>query len=425
MKGTMFRKRRGVPSPGNSRRGASSSVAIVAIVVLLGCFGWARTISAQTQVAVEYYYAVWDYYFVTSFPDEIAVLDGGAFGGVWKRTGQTFNVWSQPVSGTLATCRFFSTSFAPKSSHFYTPLGPECTTVKNDPNWQYEATAYYLQLPDAAGACAAGTAVLYRFYNNGMGGAPNHRYTTNVATFSQMRAAGWILEGDGTTGAFACVPQSAPAIATAEGLWFGSTNTGETIIGLVLDNGTFYFLYTLPGSPYIAGVVQGTATETNGQFNSSNARDFNVTGFGVTNVAIAGTRVSPASLGGAIGSSYGNAIFGAAYQTTYEQPANLSAAAGTYSGSAASSAGIRSTVVTVSASGAFSGEVAGCSFIGVASPRGTVNVFDLSVTFDGGTCIFGTSTLSGIAYYDAPSRQIYASAPNAARTDGFLFVGMK
>jgi hypothetical protein len=54
---------------------------------------------AQTQTAVEYYYAAWDQYFVTSSPDEIAALDGGAFGGVCQRTGQTFTVWSQPVGG--------------------------------------------------------------------------------------------------------------------------------------------------------------------------------------------------------------------------------------------------------------------------------------------------------------------------------------
>jgi hypothetical protein len=67
----------------------------------------------------------------------------------------------------------------------------------------------YLGLPDAAGMCATGTVVLYRLYNNGLGGAPNHRYTTDPAVFAQMQALGWTFEGDGRTGAFACVP--APA----------------------------------------------------------------------------------------------------------------------------------------------------------------------------------------------------------------------
>ena len=159
------------------------------------------------QTAVEYYYAAWGYYFVTSFPNEIAALDGGAFGGVWQRTGQTFNVWSDASGGAFPTCRFFSTSFAPKSSHFYTPYASECAAVRNNPNWQYEGIAFYLLLPDANGNCPPGTSVLYRLYNNGMGGAPNHRYTTSQTILNQMLAAGWIFEGNGNTKAFACVPQ--------------------------------------------------------------------------------------------------------------------------------------------------------------------------------------------------------------------------
>ena len=164
--------------------------------------------SAQTQIGIEYYDATSDYYFVTSFPDEIATLDSGAFGGVWKRTGQFFNVWSQPVGGAVPTCRFFSAAFAPKSSHFYTPFSSECASVSSDRNWQFESIAFYLQLPDANGACAPGSTPVYRLYNNGKGGAPNHRYTTNVGIFNQMQALGWTAEGNGLTGAFACAPSN-------------------------------------------------------------------------------------------------------------------------------------------------------------------------------------------------------------------------
>jgi hypothetical protein len=162
---------------------------------------------APTAVAVEYYYADWNFYFETAFPEEIAALDAGAFGGVWKRTGETFNVWPQPAGYAVATCRFFSTAFAPRSSHFYTPFADECAAVKNEPAWQYEGIAFYIQLADDAGQCPAGTVPLYRAYNNGMGGAPNHRYTTSIATLDQMLAAGWAFEGNGITKVFACVPQ--------------------------------------------------------------------------------------------------------------------------------------------------------------------------------------------------------------------------
>ena len=158
-------------------------------------------------VAVEYYYDVWNFYFETSFADEIAALDGGAFGGVWKRTGQTFNVWTSAAANAAAlpTCRFFSTIFAPKSSHFYTPNAAECASLKAGIGWQYESIAFYIQLADANGLCRAGTVPLYRAYNNGMGGAPNHRYTTSLAILNQMIAAGWTFEGDGNTKVFACV----------------------------------------------------------------------------------------------------------------------------------------------------------------------------------------------------------------------------
>ena len=163
--------------------------------------------SSPTGQAVEYYYAAWDHYFVTTFPEEIAALDGGAFGGVWKRTGQSFKVWTQGSATSLAACRFFSTNFAPRSSHFYTPFAAECGTVKTSPDWQFEAIAFFTQLADANGDCAAGTLPLYRLYNNGMGGAPNHRYTTSLATLNQMVAAGWIFEGNGNTKTFVCIPQ--------------------------------------------------------------------------------------------------------------------------------------------------------------------------------------------------------------------------
>jgi uncharacterized protein (TIGR03437 family) len=158
--------------------------------------------------AVEYYYAAWDMYFVTAMADEIAALDGGAFGGAWKRTGQTFSVWPSALNAAaMPTCRFFSTIFSPRSSHFYTPFAGECSGLRAGVAWQYEGIAFYLALADANGICPAGTIPLYRLYNNGMGGAPNHRYTTSLDVFNQMLAAGWQFEGNGTTKVFACVPQ--------------------------------------------------------------------------------------------------------------------------------------------------------------------------------------------------------------------------
>jgi Repeat of unknown function (DUF5648) len=160
-----------------------------------------------TTVAVEYYNAEWGFYFLTAFPEEIDALDNGAFDGAWQRTGQTFTVWPQPIVGSVATCRFFSAFFAPRSTHFYTPFVSECSGLKNNPAWSYEGIAFYVQLANASGICPPGTIALYRLYNNGMGGAPNHRYTTSISVLLEMIAAGWIFEGNGITKVFACVPQ--------------------------------------------------------------------------------------------------------------------------------------------------------------------------------------------------------------------------
>ena len=149
--------------------------------------------------AVEYYYADWNFYFVTAIPGEIAALDGGAFGGVWKRTGVQFNVYAtaNAPAGTPTVWRFFSTIFAPKSSHFYTAIVSEYNALVNGTiaGWELEGPVFSVPLPAGGGTCPAASIPVYRVYNNGMGGAPNHRFITDSNTVTQMIAAGWILEG--------------------------------------------------------------------------------------------------------------------------------------------------------------------------------------------------------------------------------------
>src|SRR6185295_10313474 len=102
-----------------------------------------------------------------------------------------------PIGATAraAVCRFFSTAFDPRSSHFYTPIANECTVVKSDPSWSFEGEVFGVVLPTAEGTCATSTVPLYRLYNNGQGAAPNHRYTTSASARSTMIGKGWIPEG--------------------------------------------------------------------------------------------------------------------------------------------------------------------------------------------------------------------------------------
>ena len=171
-------------------------------------------------------------------------------------------------------------------------------------------------------------------------------------------------------------------------------------------------------------MIEGTGTSSNGTFTSSDARDVYIS-YGVFPARITGTYTPQATLNGTSVEGANATAFGTVYQPQYDQPFDLAATAGTFTGQAASSQGWQAGVVTISDTGAVVGSVSGCTFTGSATPHGSVNVADLSVTFQGGVCVFGTSTLIGIAYYDAAKGTIYAVAPNASRTDGFVFVGGK
>ncbi|HSB87699.1 MAG TPA: metallophosphoesterase [Ilumatobacteraceae bacterium] len=190
--------------------------AVYRLLFIASC-GLATSLAvAASPTAVEYYHGGYGHYFVTASPPEIAALDTGRFPG-WSRTGESFGVLDLDTAGAANVCRFWSgQTFAPKSSHFYTPFAWECAIVKGNPGWQFEGEVFAMNLPDAAGSCADGTVPLYRLYNDGQGGAPNHRYTTSPSTRSAMLAQGWIAEGSGV-GVIGCVPVPAPVTIVAAG----------------------------------------------------------------------------------------------------------------------------------------------------------------------------------------------------------------
>jgi hypothetical protein len=170
----------------------------------------ARCPCGASITAVEYYHHDFNHYFLTALSVEIAALDAGMFAG-WARSGRSFQVYPIDAYCSAANvCRFWSgRSFAPKSSHFYTPYATECAYLQQQGVWQYEGDAFALVMPAGSagqGNCRPPTQPLYRAYNNGMSGAPNHRYMTDPALLDEMIAQGWIMEGEAATRVFACVP---------------------------------------------------------------------------------------------------------------------------------------------------------------------------------------------------------------------------
>jgi hypothetical protein len=160
----------------------------------------AQKIESQTEVgdmpgvgpqAVEFFDSQSSRFFVTASSAEIAALDGGAFGGAWQRTGQTFN-----VGGSTAVCRFYGMPPRGPDSHFFTVDPAECAFVMTQfTAWTFEGHAFAMT-PAANGQCPAGLTPVNRFFNNpGAAGAINHRFTVTQAAFDQTVAMGWINEG--------------------------------------------------------------------------------------------------------------------------------------------------------------------------------------------------------------------------------------
>lgn len=202
---------------------------------------------------------------------------------------------------------------------------------------------------------------------------------------------------------------------------------------MILEDGTSYFLYESPSVPgAIAGAVQGKLITTGMTgipcceiFAAPDAKDF-----GLETQAVYSPTVYVTPNGSSIDATvtYSKSLtkkFSLAYDATYETPVSLAQAAGNYAGYAGSSMGRQATSFVLTSTGELSGTVSGCDFKGTGTPHKQVNVLDLSVTFQGGGCIFGTSTLKGVAYYDAATQRLFAAAPNAARSDGFIVLASK
>jgi hypothetical protein len=154
--------------------------------------------------AIEYVHAGFGHYAVITDPAEIQALDTGVFAG-WARTGHWFNVYATEVPGSQPVDRFFSTAFAPKSSHFYTREAFELAIVQANPDWLHEGTRFHALWPNGAnGRCPAGTRPVKRIYNNGVTGAPNHQYADDDAVVAAALAAGGVIENAAPDGGYFC-----------------------------------------------------------------------------------------------------------------------------------------------------------------------------------------------------------------------------
>lgn len=220
-------------------------------------------------------------------------------------------------------------------------------------------------------------------------------------------------------------PPPPPPASPAQGFWVGSTSSGYGLLGAVLENGEYWFMYHANG--YLYGVVQGTGSAANGNFASSDGLDFYLGGT-VTPVAVAGSYRERASLQGVVTPQAGGppVTFSAAYDASYDTPATAAAVSGTWRGRLASG---ETYSINVAADGSLTGAgSSGCAFTGSIVPRPSGKaVYNVTVRFNGGVCLLGTQTIGGIAAIAGAgaSAVLYAAALNGARNAGFVVIATR
>jgi hypothetical protein len=180
------------------------------LVIALTGTGAAGPSTGVEVAAKEYFNAALHHDFMTANPQEQAALGVAPFAD-WQPTGRSFNACdatqSTPVSSAPA-CRFFNDHCAGIGTHLY-GLPDACADVLADfPDWTLESSAAFaLFAPAADGSCPDGADPVYRLFNNGMGGAPNHRFVTSLDDRAAMIAQGYTPEGAGPLGVAMCAPQ--------------------------------------------------------------------------------------------------------------------------------------------------------------------------------------------------------------------------
>jgi hypothetical protein len=211
-------------------------------------------------------------------------------------------------------------------------------------------------------------------------------------------------------------------------LYGGTDSAGDLVSGVVLDTGVFYFLYVNQTSNTL-GLIQGTAIQSTGSLKSTDAKNYLIGQNVAASDNIAFSYAAQSSISGSVTPSAGvtgvtGVTFTASYSPVYDQAPSLASIAGTYTGAAGSVRGDDTVSVTISATGAVSGQGAsGCLFSGTATPHGSKNIYDATIAFGGAPCLYPGRTLTGVL--SANGNALLAAAPLPDRSDAFVLAASK
>ena len=178
------------------------------LMVGLSGTGVANISAPDLKTMVEYVYTPLNYFFITSRDDDKATLDKVAG---FQRTGLSFPVYATQTGNARAIARFYFDKVAmnaSRGSHFYTLLDADKTALAglNPTNAQtprlpfnegVDSWAFLPVLSGVGGSCASGQMPVFRLFRNSgrFPDDPNHRFTSDVATYNAYVALGWDGEG--------------------------------------------------------------------------------------------------------------------------------------------------------------------------------------------------------------------------------------
>ena len=254
-------------------------------------------------------------------------------------------------------------------------------------------------------------------------------------TFLKLVSASVLLAGLVACGGGGTTPTiTTPVVSgSAEGIWQGVSATGQNVSLVILETGQAWGIYSIPaegprGAVYADITTVGTTISGAGSF-------FNFSPLMRGNNAYTGSFVSKESI--TVNANDGT-VFKGTYAGAYDKPGEVSAIAGTYAGKGitnfAPSSAVTMTIDSlgkIATNGMLSPSAPGQTCLGSGSlksrPSGK-GVFDVQLTFTGIACamsLTGDAVTSGVAFIDAVTGQLTLSTRNAAKSDGFLYIGKR
>ncbi|BCL75702.1 hypothetical protein JHS3_14380 [Jeongeupia sp. HS-3] len=208
-------------------------------------------------------------------------------------------------------------------------------------------------------------------------------------------------------------------------MWIGTTSNNRAVTGFVLDDGTYWFLYSAPGtSATLAGVLQGAFAAANGVLNTSNTVDLNTLGNSRSGPGVTGTYQTKQTLKLALNDA-GQTTFNTSYSRQYEGVPNLATLAGVFKGNYSTRTTSNVVTFSINPNGTVVGTSDGCTFAGKFTTRSTANLYDMALTLTGTACIGGGGSvdLNGVAYLDATGTTLYTVGLDGTRERGIIFNG--